>query len=146
LVRLDAVERERDQWQRPAEVLQFLNLKAGNVVADLGSGSGYFALKLSPIVGARSLVLALDIRRMSLFFLWIRAVLRSEQNISIIHTQPDDPDLVPNTVDAVLVSNTYHELTDRKIILTPYSGPFIQAGGWSYSIAAHNPGTKRLAA
>ncbi len=78
LVRLDAVERERDQWQRPAEVLQFLNLRAGNVVADLGSGSGYFALKLSPIVGARGRVLALDIRQVSLFFLWIRAVLRGE--------------------------------------------------------------------
>jgi predicted methyltransferase len=48
LIRLDVVERERDQWQRPGSVLQLLNLKNGDVVADLGCGSGYFALKLSP--------------------------------------------------------------------------------------------------
>ena len=51
LRQLEVIESERDQWQRPAEVLQVLALRLGNVVVDLGSGAGYFALKLSPIVG-----------------------------------------------------------------------------------------------
>ena len=70
LRQLEEVESERDQWQRPGEVLQALALQPGNVVADLGSGAGYFALKLSPIVGKKGQVLAVDIRKLSLSFLW----------------------------------------------------------------------------
>ena len=53
----------------------------------------------------------------TLCFLWIRKVLRHEHNISVIHTQPDDPNLPQGTVDAVLVANTYHELTNPEAIL-----------------------------
>jgi len=52
LQRLTAVEAERDQWQEPAAILRHLDLKEGSVVVDLGSGAGYFALKLSDAVGA----------------------------------------------------------------------------------------------
>jgi len=50
LIQLNVVERERDQWQRSSDILQSLNVGLGNVVADLGCGSGYFTLKLSSIV------------------------------------------------------------------------------------------------
>ena len=117
LIRLNLVERERDQWQRPSDVLQSLNAKAGSIVVDLGCGSGYFALKLSAIVGTGGAVLAVDIRTMPLLFLWFRAVLRRDHNISIIHAQPDNPSLPTDGVDAVLIANTYHELTHPKAIL-----------------------------
>src|ERR1019366_9388053 len=55
------VERERAQWQRPADVIQALNLREGGAVVDLGSGVGYFALKLSPVVRKRGRVIAVDI-------------------------------------------------------------------------------------
>lgn len=117
LEQLDAIEHERDKWQRPSDVLRPLNVNAGSLVADLGCGSGYFSLKLSPLVGSRGRVLAIDIRRQSLCFLWIRTVLRHEHNISLIHSRPDDPNLPRGTVDAVLIANTYHELTDPEGIL-----------------------------
>jgi ubiquinone/menaquinone biosynthesis C-methylase UbiE len=117
LIRLDVVERERDQWQRPGSVLQLLNVKNGNVVADLGCGSGYFALKLSPIVGTHGQVLAVDIRRVPVLFLWARAILRHDHNISIIHAHPDNLHLPTGAVDAVLIANTYRELTHPKAIL-----------------------------
>lgn len=117
LARLDVVGGERDQWQRPSDVLQSLNLRTGSVVADIGCGSGYFALKLSPMVRPHGKVLAVDVRRISLLFLWLRAVLRHDQNISIIHAQPDNPHLATAAVDAVLMANTYHELTHPRAIL-----------------------------
>jgi hypothetical protein len=52
LQRLRIVEAERDQWQRPADIVRALNLKPGDVVVDFGSGAGYFALKLSDTVGS----------------------------------------------------------------------------------------------
>ena len=114
---LKEVERDRDRWQRPAEILQRLDLHPGSVVVDLGSGAGYFALKLALMVGPGCRVLAVDLRRESLAFLWIRARLQSRWNVRIIHGQADSPDLPPGAVDAVLIANTYHELAQPEPIL-----------------------------
>jgi predicted methyltransferase len=114
---LTVVERDRDTWQRPAEILQQLDLHPGDAVVDLGSGAGYFSLKLAPIVGEKGRVLAVDLRRQSLAFLWIRARLRRFGNIRIIHNEVDDPELPPGPVDAVLIANTYHELVRPEPVL-----------------------------
>lgn len=58
LYTLDQIESERDQWQRPTDVIQALKLRDGNVVVDLGSAVGYFTLKLSPLVGRNGIVIA----------------------------------------------------------------------------------------
>jgi predicted methyltransferase len=114
---LTVVEAERDQWQRPAEILRALALSDGATVLDLGSGAGYFALKLSPLVGARGVVLAEDIRRESLAFLWIRRFLRDARNVQVILGEPDNPHLPIGTIDAALIANTYHELSPSRPIL-----------------------------
>ena len=111
LNQLDVIEAERDHWQRPLEVIQALNLKQGVTVVDLGCGSGYFSLKLSDAVGPNGKVIAEDIRRLSLAFLWMRTVRKGKHNISVLLGDVDDPHLPPNSVDAVLISNTYHEFT-----------------------------------
>jgi len=117
LQRLDVIEAERDQWQRPIAILNELDLKSGDVVIDLGCGSGYFALKLSPLVGDHGKVFAVDIRRLSLAFLWMRKVLKGKDNIRVIHGEPANPRLPAGNVNAVLVANTYHELTNPQSIL-----------------------------
>jgi ubiquinone/menaquinone biosynthesis C-methylase UbiE len=115
LSRLNAVEAERDQWQRPTEIIQALGLKPGNVAVDLGCGSGYFTLRLSPEVGDNGNVVAEDIRRLPLFFLWLRTF--RKPNVSIVHGELDDPHLPVPGVNAVLIANTYHEFTDSQAIL-----------------------------
>lgn len=125
--RLDAVEAERDQWQRPAAVLQALNLRPGNVVADLGCGSGYFTLRLSPLVGKTGRVVAEDIRREPLAFLWVRSIFNHESNVSIVRGGRNDPHL-PSRVNAVLISNTYHEFTDAHAILVHVYQSLVPSG------------------
>ena len=44
---------KRDAYQKPHEVLAALNLKPGEVIADIGAGSGYFTFRLSHSVGAK---------------------------------------------------------------------------------------------
>lgn len=114
---LDQIERERDEWQRPADVIRALDLHDGDHVVDFGSGVGYFALKLSPVVGKRGGVVASDIRLQSLVFLRIRAFLRGEHNLKSIRGRVLDPELPTAFADAVLISNTYHELTEPNLIL-----------------------------
>jgi ubiquinone/menaquinone biosynthesis C-methylase UbiE len=117
LNRLNVVEAERDRWQRPSDVLRSLSVSEGSVVVDLGSGAGYFTVRLAPVVGRRGEVIAVDLRRPSVFFLRIRALLRNQHNISIIVGTPDDPHLPAGRIDAVLISNTYHEFTNPRLML-----------------------------
>jgi SAM-dependent methyltransferase len=113
---LDRVERQRDTWQRPAEVIRELQLSEHSAVVDLGSGSGYFSLKLSHEV-PKGKVFAVDVRRPSLFFLSIRALLRGQRNIATVRGRAEDPYFGDGTINAVLISNTYHEFSDPKKVL-----------------------------
>ena len=128
LSRLNAIETERDSWQRPADVIHGLNLKPGNVVVDLGCGSGYFTLKLSSEVGVKGRVLAEDIRRLPLVFLWVRAFQRSQHNVTVVHGKPNDPRLPLHSVNAVLIANTYHEFADAPAILAHVAQSLVPGG------------------
>jgi len=125
--RLNVVEAERDEWQRPVEILQALELRPGNVVVDLGCGSGYFTLKLSSPVGGDGRVIAEDIRRLPLMFLWLRTISRREHNVEIVFGEPVDPHL-PAHVNAVLILNTYHEVRDARSILAHVSESLVAGG------------------
>jgi predicted methyltransferase len=117
LDRLTVVEAERDQWQRPSDVLGNLGVSDGSTVVDLGSGAGYFSLKLADLAGRQGQVIAVDLRRLSLFFLRIRARMRGQHNIRIIVGTSDDPRLPAGRADAVLISNTYHEFRNSGVML-----------------------------
>ena len=49
---------QRDAWQRPVEIMEQLGVRAGNAVADVGAGDGYFTFRLAARVGARGKVFA----------------------------------------------------------------------------------------
>jgi predicted methyltransferase len=117
LRRVDAVEAERDRWQHAAEVLEALDVAEGGTVADVGSGVGYFAMKLSDQVGEGGRVLAVDVRRFPLLFLRIRTLRTGRRNVRTIVGSEDDPHLPEDAIDAVLVSNTYHEIAHPERVL-----------------------------
>ena len=52
---------ERDKWQKPEEVVKNLNLKPGDVVADIGAGTGYFTRYFAIAVNPGGKALGLDI-------------------------------------------------------------------------------------
>jgi predicted methyltransferase len=125
---LSSVEAERDQWQKPEDVIRELDLKSGDTVVDFGSGAGYFALKLASRVGPQGKVLAVDLRTVSLAFLRARTFLRGFHNVQTIRGAVDDPLLPSTRVDAVLVANTYHELTEAPAVLNHLHGA-LRSGG-----------------
>lgn len=128
LRRLDVIEADRDRWQRPSDVLQALDLHEGNVAVDLGSGAGYFALKVAPVVGERGEVIAVDIRRLSLFFLRVRAFGRKQHNLRIAVGAKDNPHLPAERAHAVLICNTYHEFANPQLMLR-HSFEALRPGG-----------------
>src|SRR5436305_6505473 len=57
---------ERDQWQKPEEIMDALKSAEGSVVADLGAGGGWFTVRLARRVGPTGLVYAEDIQPLML--------------------------------------------------------------------------------
>ncbi|MPZ77727.1 MAG: methyltransferase domain-containing protein [Deltaproteobacteria bacterium] len=103
---------DRDQWQQPERVIQSLQIRPGAVVADLGSGSGYFALRLAKAVGTTGKVYAVDIDSAINKALKERAKKEHVGNIDVLLAKPNDPRL-PEPVDLIFTSNTYHHIDDR---------------------------------
>ena len=59
----DWLERpEREREEAPGKLMEALKLKAGEAVADLGCGSGYFTFRLADKVGPKGKVFAVDIQ------------------------------------------------------------------------------------
>ncbi|MBI1766581.1 MAG: methyltransferase domain-containing protein [Acidobacteria bacterium] len=101
-------DRQRDEWQRPAEVLDALGAKAGQRVADLGCGSGYFTFHLAARVGVEGRVYAVDIDEAALKKLRARQEQEKLPQIEPIQGESADPHLLDG-LDAVLIVDSYHE-------------------------------------
>jgi predicted methyltransferase len=104
---------ERDGWQKPTEVVRFLELGTGQVVADIGAGTGYFLPHLSKTAGAGGRVLALDVEPNMVEYMKQRAKKGALSNVEPRVVAPDDPGLAPGSVDHVLIVNTWHHIDDR---------------------------------
>ncbi len=102
---------ERERWQRPAAVIAALKLRGDERALDLGSGTGYFAVRLARAL-PRGRVIGSDIEEGMTRFLERRAKRESLANLTAVTGKPDDPRLAEN-VDLVFICNTYHHLPDR---------------------------------
>ena len=101
---------EREEEEHPAGVLDSLDLRPGEVVADLGAGSGYFTFRMAPKVGETGRVLAVEIQEAMLTTLRARAVTMKATNVEVVQGSEVDPHLPVGAVNLVLVVDVYHEL------------------------------------
>ncbi len=108
---------KRDSWQRPAEVMDALGVRAGSVVADVGAGSGYFTFHLAARVGSQGKVYAEDVRDEDLAKIRERAKKEGLAQIEIILGTKNDPRLPPESLDAILIVNAYHEMGEYDVML-----------------------------
>ena len=107
----------RDAWQKPHEVVTALDLKHGQTVADIGSGSGYFTLRFARHVGPSGKVLAVDVARPMLDEVTKRARSAGLGNVVAVHARPDDPLLPAGGVDLVFTCDTWHHIAERPAYL-----------------------------
>ncbi len=100
---------ERDAWQKPDEVIAALALPPDAKVADLGSATGYFAVRLARAV-PKGHVYGVDIEPDMARYLTERARHEGLNNLTAVVGEPADPKL-PEPVDLVLVVDTYHHIS-----------------------------------
>ena len=103
---------ERDLWQKPHQVIEALALKPDATVADIGSGTGYFAARLAHFV-PKGRVFAVDIEPDMVKYLAERAEREGLNNLTAVTGAPDDARL-PRRVDLVLMVDIYHHIEQRE--------------------------------
>lgn len=105
------LEREtREAEERPDLMLDALQLKGGEIVADFGAGSGYHTFKLARLVGPKGTVVAVDVEPKMLAFIRQRAARENLSNVGLIQSTTKEPRLPPNRFDLILLVDVYHEL------------------------------------
>ncbi|UTV28813.1 class I SAM-dependent methyltransferase [Photobacterium atrarenae] len=104
---------DRKSWSHTDRVIEDLQIKEGDRVADLGAGDGYFSYFFSEVVGEKGQVLAVDIDEEALVNITDTAKEKGFHNISTIQAAQDDPLLNRSDIDLVFLSNTYHHIENR---------------------------------
>lgn len=107
---------EREAWQRPDFVVSALSLPRDARVADLGAGTGYFAVRLARAV-PEGRVWGVDIEPAMVRWMLDRARRENLPNLTATLAAPDDA-LLPEPVDLVLVVDTYHHIDARTAYFT----------------------------
>jgi len=108
---------ERERQERPDEVLRALGLRHGNVVADVGCGTGYYSRRLARAVGPSGKVYAVDIQPEMLDRLKDLAAREGISNIVPVLGAEDDPKLPRAALDWILLVDVYHEFQNPRPML-----------------------------
>lgn len=97
--------------------MDMLGIAPGKNVADIGAGSGWFTVRAARRVTNTGTVYAVDISPQAIQFIAGRAKKERLQNIKTILSTPDDPQLPADSIDAVLLLKTYHEVAHPVVLL-----------------------------
>jgi ubiquinone/menaquinone biosynthesis C-methylase UbiE len=126
----------RYREERADLLLQSLQLKPTDVVADIGAGSGYFTFRISPKV-PQGQVLAVDVQEEMIVMLKQKREERNTLNVTPILATPRNPNLPPGSIDIALIVDAYHEFSfpkemmehivtalkpDGRVVLVEYRG------------------------
>ena len=101
---------ERESEEALSKAIQALQVRPGQVVADIGAGSGYYTVRLAREVGATGKVYGTDIQPGMLALLARNVAKAQLDNVVTVLGTPDDPGLPPDSLDLALMVDVYHEL------------------------------------
>ena len=101
---------EREKEERGDLLMRELALRPGMIVADVGAGTGYYARRMSPLVGASGAVYAVDVQPEMIAMLTDRAKKAGLTNIKPVLGAVDNLKLADASIDVAIMVDVYHEL------------------------------------
>ena len=104
---------KRDAYQKPQEVVAALNLSAGEVIADIGAGSGYFTFSLARHVSERGTIYAVDVSPDMILHINRRIRDLKVSNVVSILADPDDPLLPAASVNRFFFCDSWHHIENQ---------------------------------
>ena len=115
---VDWLERpEREQEEKTSKLLKNLGIQAGDVIADIGAGSGYHVFKIAPLA-VQGKIYAVDIQDEMLVELEHKKAAGPFDNVSIIKGTEQSANLPPASLDKVLMVDVYHEFNFPREMMT----------------------------
>lgn len=111
---------ERDFEESTRQAIKLLGLTPGMVVADIGAGSGYFTIPMSRLVRPGGRVYAVDIQRRMLEIIAKKIEKQKKdpvENVTLVLSEGNDPNLPPESIDVALMVDVYHELHEPQAVL-----------------------------
>ncbi|MBW4498198.1 MAG: class I SAM-dependent methyltransferase [Scytonema hyalinum WJT4-NPBG1] len=117
----------RETEEQPTKVVNALNLKPNDVVADIGAGTGYMSFRIAPVL-TKGKVLAVDIQPEMLDIIEFLKKENNITNVEPILATLTNPNLPPESVDLALMVDAYHEFENPREVI---EGIFraLKAGG-----------------
>lgn len=109
--------KERDTWMNVQGILEAMGVQEGQTVADLGCHEGYMTLHLANAVGDQGKVYAVDVNTYRLQQLRRHMKRNRINQVETIYGDYDNPKLPENSLDAIIIMDAYHEMTDYMTIL-----------------------------
>ena len=107
---------DREQWQKPEQIMDALKIADGSVVAEIGAGGGWFTIRLAHRVGPNGMVYAEDIQKLMIKAINRRVEREGLRNVTTILGTTKDSRL-PHGLDAILIVGAYHEMEDPVAVL-----------------------------
>jgi len=108
---------KRDAYQKPMEVITALDIKEGEVIADIGAGSGYFTFRFAHHVGDKGRVYAVDVSPDMVLYVNRRIRDLKLKNVTTVLAAPDDPLLSDSSVDRIFFCEVWHHIENRPAYL-----------------------------
>jgi len=109
--------KDRDRKLQVERVMDILGIGPGKTVADIGAGSGWFSVRAARRVTPSGLVYAVDINPEAIRYMRERLLREGIANVRAILSRPEDPLLPTESIDAVLLLKTYHEVAQPVTLL-----------------------------
>jgi SAM-dependent methyltransferase len=110
-------EKSRDAVDEVGQVVRLLKIEPGVTIADIGAGSGYYTVRLAPIVGENGHIIAQDVQADYLQGLRQRVHDLGLNNVTIALGEPHDPRLPANSADIAILVHMYHEIAQPYALL-----------------------------
>ena len=108
--RMDRPDREL----KVPEVIAKLKLKPGDIVADVGSGSGAFSIPMAKAIAPNGILYAVDIDQKMLDYVAERAKKEGVTNLRTVLGEYDDPKLPVKDVDVAFFHRVLHMIEHRQ--------------------------------
>jgi SAM-dependent methyltransferase len=135
----------REGEEQPTKIINFLNLKPNDIVADIGAGTGYLSFRIAPLL-IDGKVLAVDVQPEMLEIIDLFKKEKNITNIEPVLATLKNPSLSSESIDLALMVDAYHELEypqevmqgvvkalkpGGRVVLVEYRGenPFIMIKG-----------------
>jgi predicted methyltransferase len=103
-------EDERDAAKEVQQVARLLGIEPGMTVADIGAGSGYYVMRLAPMLGPEGRLIAEDITPAYLRSLEGTVRRAGLDNVTVLRGEASDAKLPGRSVDRAILIHMYHEV------------------------------------